>query len=190
MAAARRAERPSSWSPAQAEIHPLLEVRNPAVGYGTKNPEGVPAIRIPGGDQSASLARSGDRYYWRIRLRENHAGSCDSRAEPAYHGHILFGDHYINNAMQQRAPDELRRIQYVFQMADTALNPNHTVAQILARPLALFHQLRGEQQQQRVKALLDLVRLPHSVMQRKPGALSGGQKQRVNRHGRWRLNPN
>ena len=180
MAAARQAERPSSWSPAQAEIHPLLEVRNLAVGYGTKNPEGVPAIRILEEInlqvwQGQAIGIIGESGSGKTTLAHAIAG-----LNPAYHGHILFGDHYINNAMQQRAPDELRRIQYVFQMADTALNPNHTVAQILARPLALFHQLRGEQQQQRVKALLDLVRLPHSVMQRKPGALSGGQKQRVN----------
>nr|MBA2814660.1 ABC transporter ATP-binding protein [Candidatus Pantoea persica] len=56
---------------------------------------------------------------------------------------MLFNGHYISGDMHKRPDNELRRIQYVFQMADTALNPAHSVERILSRPLTLFHGLRG-----------------------------------------------
>src|SRR5450830_1068702 len=68
----------------------------------------------------------------------------------------------------------------VFQIADTALNPAHTIEDILARPLQFYKGLRGAPLQRRMLELLDLVKLPHTVAKRLPGGLSGGQKQRVN----------
>ena len=35
-------------------------------------------------------------------------------------------------------------MQIVFQSADTALNPSHTVERILARPLQFYKGLKGE----------------------------------------------
>ena len=41
-------------------------------------------------------------------------------------------------AYQARSRDQLRRVQLVFQMADTALNPMSTVAETIGRPLTFF----------------------------------------------------
>jgi peptide/nickel transport system ATP-binding protein len=82
--------------------------------------------------------------------------------------------------MAQRSRDQFRRVQIVFQNADTALNPNHSVARTLARPLVFYHGLSGTAQEKRIHELLDLIRLPRSIAGRRPGELSGGQKQRVN----------
>jgi len=68
----------------------------------------------------------------------------------------------------------------VFQNADTALNPAQRVGDILARPLALFHGLKGAAAEARVGELLDLIKLPRDVAGRRSTELSGGQKQRVN----------
>src|SRR6185295_8329803 len=64
--------------------------------------------------------------------------------------------------------------------ADTALNPAHTVGDILARPLQLYHGLKGDALQNRIVQLLDLVQLSTASARRLPAGLSGGQKQRVN----------
>jgi peptide/nickel transport system ATP-binding protein len=82
--------------------------------------------------------------------------------------------------LAQRSKDQFRRIQIVFQNADTALNPSHSIARTLGRPLAFYHGLAGAAQEKRIFELLDLIRLPRSVAPRRPGELSGGQKQRVN----------
>jgi peptide/nickel transport system ATP-binding protein len=95
-------------------------------------------------------------------------------------GQILFDGKPLPALVTQRTREQLRRIQIVFQMADTALNPAHTIADILARPLQLYHGLRGDALQRRIMQLLDLVQLPASCAQRVPAGLSGGQKQRVN----------
>jgi peptide/nickel transport system ATP-binding protein len=71
-------------------------------------------------------------------------------------------------------------MQIVFQMADTALNPAHSVGQLIGRPLAFYHGLNGAEQVRRVAALLDRVKLSAGLAQRLPADLSGGQKQRVN----------
>ena len=82
--------------------------------------------------------------------------------------------------LEARGLEELRRIQIVFQAADTALNPAHSVERILSRPLAFYHRLSRGEQRRRVRRLLDLVKLPMALLDRLPSELSGGQKQRVN----------
>ncbi|EFE94541.1 ABC transporter, ATP-binding protein [Serratia odorifera DSM 4582] len=178
--AARQKVRPSPWHAEEDNAQPLLEVRDLSAGYGPLDASGQPKIpilhdinfRLYRGQAIGIIGESGSG---KTTLAHAIAGiNTPSK------GHILFNGHYIANTMQQRPENELRRIQYVFQMADTALNPAHSIEKILTRPLRLFHGLRGSALQRRLFDLLELVRLPRSVLDRQPWTLSGGQKQRVN----------
>src|SRR5262249_40043861 len=74
----------------------------------------------------------------------------------------------------------MRRIaQIVFQNPDSALNPRKTVGEIIARPLQRFAIVRSCEVAARVRALLDLVRLPVHYADRYPHQMSGGEKQRI-----------
>ncbi len=99
---------------------------------------------------------------------------------PASSGQVRLGDKVLEPALANRSREALRRVQIVFQHADTALNPQHTVGEILARPLAFYFGMKGARAQDRVNELLDLTRLPRSIANRRSNQLSGGQKQRVN----------
>ena len=90
-------------------------------------------------------------------------------------GQILFNGQRLEPTLAQRTRDQLRRIQIVFQMADTALNPAQTIASILARPLALYHGLKGDALKRRIASLLDLVQLPSAAAQRCPRACRAGR---------------
>ncbi|MBS0855122.1 MULTISPECIES: ABC transporter ATP-binding protein [unclassified Tatumella] len=179
MDAARHHPRPGHWQRDSRDIHPLLEVRDLAVGYGARNKQGLPKIRILEqinlqlwrGQAIGIIGESGSG---KTTLAHAIAG-----LNPAWNGHLLFNHHYISTDLQQRQPQELRQIQYVFQMADTALNPAHTVGEILGRPLTYFRQLHGDALESEIIALLALVKLPATLRHRKPASLSGGQKQRV-----------
>ncbi len=72
-----------------------------------------------------------------------------------------------------------RTAQIVFQNVDSSLNPRKTVGKIVGRPLQRFAILPPDEVASRVKALLDLVRLPAHYAGRYPHQLSGGEKQRV-----------
>ncbi len=99
---------------------------------------------------------------------------------PPVAGRVHLDGTALEPAAARRSKEELRRMQIVFQLADTALNPAQSVGEILGRPLAFYHQLGGAQKRARIARLLDMVRLPAAMMHRLPGELSGGQKQRVN----------
>lgn len=180
MDAARQKIRPGNWHPEQGEQQPLMEVRDVSAGYGPRDSHGKPKISILEGInlklwKGQAIGIIGESGSGKTTLAHAIAG-----LNAPSQGHILFNGHYINGDMQKRSDNELRRIQYVFQMADTALNPAHSVERILSRPLALFHGLTGAARIKRLHELLDLVKLPRSVLWRRPWALSGGQKQRVN----------
>jgi peptide/nickel transport system ATP-binding protein len=99
---------------------------------------------------------------------------------PPSTGTMEFDGRALPPALQARSREDLRRIQIVFQSADTALNPSRTIEAILARPLQFYRGLKGEALRRRIDELLDLVKLPRTLAERLPGGLSGGQKQRVN----------
>jgi ABC-type glutathione transport system ATPase component len=72
-----------------------------------------------------------------------------------------------------------RAIQMVFQDPGTTLNPARTVGSTLEELLAVHRIVPAVEVDARVGHLLDLVHLPSSVREARPGRLSGGQKQRV-----------
>ena len=68
----------------------------------------------------------------------------------------------------------------IYQMADTALNPRHTVRETLDRPVRLFTGLDRRARRARVRELMELIELdPDEFLDRRIPELSGGQKQRV-----------
>jgi peptide/nickel transport system ATP-binding protein len=99
---------------------------------------------------------------------------------PAAQGEVLLNGAALPAKLEDRSLDQFRTVQLVFQNADTALNPAHSVRRILSRPLQHYHGLTGSAADRRVAELLDLTRLPQEMIDRPVTKLSGGQKQRVN----------
>ena len=96
------------------------------------------------------------------------------------HGTIEFsGTENLNQIVDKRPKDTLRRIQLIFQNPDSSLNPRHTVAEILAQPLKLYFGFQGQELRDRTQELLHRVRLRTDYLERLPSQLSGGEKQRV-----------
>jgi peptide/nickel transport system ATP-binding protein len=98
---------------------------------------------------------------------------------PPMKGNVLFNDEPLPLALKDRTKDQLRRIQMIYQMADTAMNPKHTVRDIIGRPLEFYLGLSGKALDARICELLKMIELDESFMERLPGELSGGQKQRI-----------
>jgi peptide/nickel transport system ATP-binding protein len=178
LAAARPAPRAGDQTAADAEV--LLRVKGLSAGYGPRGADGRPAKMILG-DIDLELRRGqaigviGESGSGKTTLARAVAGLLAPCA-----GTMEFHNRELKPLLAQRTREELRRIQIVFQSADTALNPSQTIEGILARPLEFYKGMKGAALQRRIGELLDLVQLPRTVAQRLPGGLSGGQKQRVN----------
>jgi peptide/nickel transport system ATP-binding protein len=180
LAAVKPDARVAMPGPAPEQITPpLLQVRGITAGYG-REVRGTPLVRvlhdidfsIRSGSTMGVIGESG---CGKSTLARVIAGLL-----PLAQGSILLDGEPLPPLVADRSREQLRRIQIVFQMADTALNPAQTIGRILGRPLAFYHGYGGEKRRRRVAELLDLVRLPSQMADRYPDELSGGQKQRVN----------
>ena len=158
---------------------PALKVKDITAGYGRKR-NGVPAITVLR-DVNVSIERGhtvgviGESGCGKSTLARVMAGLL-----PAAHGQVLLAGNDLQPALQKRDRSELQKIQFVFQMADTALNPRQRIDHILGRPLEFYLGLKGKEKRRRIMELLDMVELPQDFAGRYPEELSGGQKQRVN----------
>lgn len=164
----------------QKATGPLLTIDGLTAGYGRSDEQGRPK-NVVLEDVSLTLQRGaalgviGESGSGKSTLARVVAGLI----APA-RGTIQFDGAPLAPQLAQRTREQLRRIQIVFQNADTALNPAHSVARILGRPLSLYHGLDGLARDKRIAELLDRVRLPATILDRSCADLSGGQKQRVN----------
>lgn len=164
---------------AKAVPKPILEVIHLHAGYGAIR-KGEPEIKILKDvnftlERGRNLGVIGESGSGKSTLARAVAGIL-----PPYQGGILLDGQELRGDLKRRSKEQLRKAQIVFQLADTALNPAHSIEQILGRPLAFYHGLKGAAREARVKELLDMVRLPANLRHRLPGELSGGQKQRIN----------
>ncbi len=98
---------------------------------------------------------------------------------PPSKGEIQFNGKVLPKALKDRDKDTLRRIQMIYQSADTSLNPRQTIRDIIGRPLEFYHGVKGAARDRRVAELLDAIELDESYIDRLPTELSGGQKQRI-----------
>jgi peptide/nickel transport system ATP-binding protein len=174
------AAHPALRQPADATAEqPVLEVSELTAGYGRIS-NGVPAIPVVQ-DVGFSLSRGsalgviGESGSGKSTLARAIAGLL-----PRASGEVRLGGEELAPALDRRTRDQLRRVQIVFQNADTALNPAHTVGETLQRPLRFYFGLEGEAAASRVRQLLDLIRLPQAIAGQRSQQLSGGQKQRLN----------
>jgi len=94
-------------------------------------------------------------------------------------GRIHFAGRDLDPVMKNRSKEDLRELQLIYQMADTAMNPRQTVGTIIGRPLEFYFGLKGKEKQKRIQDLLDQIELGEGFQDRYPAELSGGQKQRV-----------
>jgi peptide/nickel transport system ATP-binding protein len=99
---------------------------------------------------------------------------------PPKSGRVTLDGQPLAPSYKQRTRDELRQIQMIYQMADTALNPRQTIADIIGRPVQFYLGHTGETLRKRVDELLEQIELdPATFRDRYPPQLSGGQKQRI-----------
>ncbi|MCM5558231.1 ABC transporter ATP-binding protein [Pleomorphomonas sp. JP5] len=150
----------------------LLKVENVTAAYGN----GVPVLKdislhLPKGQTLAIVGESGSG---KSTLARAITGLL-----PPSDGRILFDDEVLPALQKRRSKDQLRRIQLIYQMADTAMNPRQTVSQIIGRPLTFYFGLRGREKARHIAELLDAIEMGEGFADRYPGELSGGQKQRV-----------
>ena len=166
--------------------HPILELGDVAISYARpglldqilrRSPKAPPTVdrvnlKIARGETIGLVGESGSGKSTILRAI---AGLITPLS-----GTIEFdGSEDLNEFVDKRPRDTLRRIQMIFQNPDSSLNPRHTVAEILAQPLKLYFGLQGQELRDRTEALLTRVRLRADYLQRLPSQLSGGEKQRV-----------
>ena len=158
---------------------PALEVRNVTAGYG-RRAGGGPATTVLR-DVNVSVRRGqtvgviGESGCGKSTLARVMSGLL-----PASAGEVSLDGERLEPSLRDRDRSELRKVQFVFQMADTALNPRQRIDRILGRPLEFYLGLRGAGKRKRIGELLSMVELPAEFAGRFPEELSGGQKQRVN----------
>ena len=95
-------------------------------------------------------------------------------------GSIEFQGETLPAQYQSRSREQLRHIQMIYQMADTALNPKLRIRDLIARPAKMYLGLTGKALDDRVRDLLHMIEMePDQFIDRLPSELSGGQKQRI-----------
>jgi peptide/nickel transport system ATP-binding protein len=154
-------------------LTPLLAVKNVTAAYGSgifKVLDDV-SVEVHPGQTLAVVGESGSG---KSTLARAITGLLPPRA-----GSITFDGRDLPARLKDRTKDDLRQLQMIYQMADVAMNPRHTVETIIGRPLTFYFGLKGAERRARVAELLEEIEMGKGFADRYPAELSGGQKQRV-----------
>ena len=149
----------------------ILSLQSIDAAYGVEKVLHDVSIEVPKGSTVAVVGESGSG--------KSTAARVITGLLPQMSGIVRFDDEDLPPALSNRSKDQKRRIQMIYQMADTAMNPRQTVREIIGRPLEFYLSMRGSEQTNRIVELLEMIELDASFMERLPGELSGGQKQRI-----------
>ncbi|MGY5954973.1 nickel import ATP-binding protein NikE [Kosakonia sp. BK9b] len=149
----------------------LLDVRGLSHTYRHQRVLNNISLQLGSGETVALLGRSGCGKSTLARLLVG--------LESPDEGEVIWRGTPLSR-LNARARNAFRRdIQMVFQDPISAVNPRHTVRDILREPLRHLLTLSKTEQQLRITRLMDEVELDHALLDKRPPQLSGGQLQRV-----------
>ena len=106
-------------------------------------------------------------------------GRCILRLIEPTAGTIRFDGVDISTIPQSRLRTLRSRMQIVFQEPFASLDPRWSVGRTVEEPLMLQGHLNGAQRTERVKEVLDAVRLEGRYLSRRPADLTTSEQQRV-----------
>ena len=149
----------------------ILSLKGIDAAYGTAKVLFDVDIEVPRGSTVAVVGESGSGKSTTARVITG--------LLPQTAGSVHFDGTELPPALADRSKDQKRRIQMIYQMADTAMNPRQTVRDIIGRPLEFYLGLHGKAKNDRILELLEMIELDGRFLERLPGELSGGQKQRI-----------
>ena len=166
----RNLERPEK--PKDKAISPIISVQNIVAGYGRLEVLKDVSFDIYRGRTVAVVGESGSG-------KSTVAKVISGLLKPV-RGIVQFEGKPLSPRFQRRPLDQLKQIQMIYQMADTALNPKLRIRELIGRPAELYLGLKGKALGSHVRDLLALIELePKEYIDRFPSELSGGQKQRI-----------
>ena len=149
----------------------ILSIKNIDAAYGSSKVLYNVSIDIPKGKTVAIVGESGSGKSTTARVITG--------LLPQSSGEIIFDGKKLSPKLEQRSKEELRKIQIIFQMPDTAMNPRQTVDEIIGRPIEFYQGIKGKERESKVIELLKMIELDETFLDRLPSELSGGQKQRI-----------
>ena len=149
----------------------ILSIDNLDAAYGSSKVLHDVSIKIPRGKTVAIVGESGSGKSTTARVVTG--------LLPQKKGDIIFNNEKLPSRLEKRSKEQLRKIQIIFQMPDTAMNPRQTVDEIIGRPLEFYHGYKKKEREKKVIELLKMIELDESFLDRLPSELSGGQKQRI-----------
>ena len=167
----------SLWSvrsltkPEEKSLDTILSLENVNASYGKSKVLFNVSVKIPKGKTIAIVGESGSG---KTTLAKVITGLL-----PQTNGNINYNGKTLPSRLEKRTKEQLRKIQMIFQMPDTAINPRQTVEEIIGRPVEFYHGLKKNERKSRVIELLKMIELDENYLYRFPQELSGGQKQRI-----------
>jgi peptide/nickel transport system ATP-binding protein len=151
---------------------PVISVRNVTAAYGSTTVLHDVSFDIHRTRTVAVVGESGSG--------KSTVARCITGLLPPRDGGIEFNGTVLPASYKRRSKDQLRQVQMIYQMADTALNPRLRIKDIIGRPVQFYRGLHGAARNRRVAELLEQIELePDQYMERRPTELSDGQKQRI-----------
>ena len=170
--AVRSFRRPEQ-APVGSAVEPVISVAGIAAGYGTAaDVLHDVSFDIHAGRTVAVVGESGSG--------KSTVARCITGLLPPRGGEVRFNGEALPAHYRARSKDQLRQVQMIYQMADTALNPKLRIRDIVGRPVQFYGGLRGAGLRRRIEELLEQIELePDLYIDRLPSELSGGQKQRI-----------
>lgn len=161
----------SSGVPNAEKSKPIIQVDMLSAGYGGFSAIRDISLKLSAGHITCLVGESGSG---KTTLARTIAGLVDMHG-----GTMMLKGQPLPGRVEKRSFDARKRLQYIHQLPDLALNPRQTVRDIVGRPLSWFGGLKGAAREDRLRQLMLDVELPENVLDRAPGSLSGGQKQRI-----------
>ena len=149
----------------------ILDIKNALGVYGDFKAVNDVTLNVAKGETVAVVGESGSGKSSLARLIVG--------LLPRTSGSVKFRGNELSVSLRDRKKDDLRQIQFIYQLPDVALNPRQTIGEIIGRPVAFYYNKSPAEVKARVAELLRQVGLPEDYAGRLSTQLSGGQKQRI-----------